>query len=519
MSSDSEAQSVQPIDKPIIELSSTDDPRVVAEQTAEEYTNHVVPLTARLDRKSVLASWSSIASAMAFVYYGALVATLVGITQAAIGIVISCVIYAAIAAVGGMKAIGSGLNSTLLSRELFGVKAAAICPLIIGFGAMFYAVFESSVLAAALQAYFGGGDIRLWYVVVIVCLLPLMFGGAQTWMGKINGISLPVYFFGLIAAVLAAGIRFGWAGDWDQFDAPPSASGIPGWLTVVVVYIGIWILLPEIQDMARMAKPADAKFHLNITFGIVFWAVAFLFNGIIGVLIVALAAGQPGVEPSEIGAIQGVVAALGIVGLLVIIVSQARINTANFYFASLSMERFVAHFTMRNLSRRVWVIVTNIVVLVAMFTDIFSYITTALAWMGVIVASWVGMQLVGWAFGRGSPIEFRPGRVKSVAPGFYVWVLATVIGIALIEFPTTFPTLSALAPLVTLIVSVIAYAVLLATGATSRRPVEHDDPRTQIQDIWAARVKCHICEGSYVGVEMDFASTGDSVDCLRCQTS
>ena len=291
-----------------LELTYVDDPRVVKEQIADEYTNHVVPISARLDKRSVLASWSSITSAMAFVYYGALAATLVGITQALIGVAIPCGVFSAIAAVGGVQAIRTGLNSTRMARELFGVKGAAICPLIIALGGVFYAVFESSVLAAALQTFFGAGDIRVWYLVVTACMLPLMLGGMQTWMGKINGISLPVYFFGLIAAVIVAGIRFGWDGEWGLFDAPPSVTGLPGWLTIFILYMGVWLLFPELQDCARMAKVEDTKFHVNVTFGIVFWAVAYLFNAVVGILIVGMAFGQPGVEPPEIGAVQGGIA-------------------------------------------------------------------------------------------------------------------------------------------------------------------------------------------------------------------
>ncbi|OZE92763.1 hypothetical protein CH298_02445 [Rhodococcoides fascians] len=500
-------------------MSDHDDPRVVAEQSAEEYTNHVVPFSARLDQKSVLGSWSSIASAMAFVFYGALAATLVGITQAIIGVVITCIIYAIIAGIGGVKAIRTGLNSTLMSRELFGVKGAAICPLIIALGGVFYAVFESSVLAAAFQAYFGVGDIRIWYLVVVVGTLPLMLGGMRTWMGKLNGISLPVYFFGLIAAVVVAGTRFGWDGEWSLFDAAPSTSGIPGWLTIVILYMGVWLLFPEIQDVARMAKPEDTKFHVNITFGVVFWAVAYLFNAIVGILIVGLAYGQPGVEPTEIGAVQGVIASMGVIGLLVIVVSQVRINTANFYFLSTSTERFVAHFTTKNFSRRNWVFLSSIVVLVVMFTNIFSYVTTALAWMGVLVAAWVGMQLVGWAFNRGKAVEFRPNRIKNVAPGFYLWVAATVLGIALIELPEQFPTLSALAPLVTFVFAVVIYTVMQFTSATAHLDPREDLVRTEVPMLWDSRVRCDSCELSYVAMEMDTSRSGQAVHCLKCQTA
>lgn len=518
MSTEANVQAGQPDPELRLEISYVDDPQVTKEQISEEYTNHVVPTSARLDRRSVLGSWSSIASAMAFVYYGALAATLVGVTQALIGVVVTCVIYAIIAGAGGAKAIRTGLNSTLMSRELFGVKGAAICPLIIALGCAFYAVFESSVLAAALQTFFGFGDIKIWYLVVAAGMLPLMLGGMQTWMGKLNGISLPVYFFGLVAAVIVAGVRFGWDGEWDLFDAAPSTTGIPGWLTIVILYMGVWLVFPEIQDCARMGKAEDTRFHVNVSFGIVFWTVAYLFNAVVGIVIVGLAFGQPGVEPTELGAVQGVIASLGLVGLIVIVVSQVRINSANFYFLSTSAERFVAHFTTKNLSRRNWVLLSTVVVLIVMFTDIFSYLTTALAWMGVLIAAWIAMQLVSWTFNRGKDIEFRPNRIKSVAPGFYLWLSATVIGIVLVEMPDQFPVLSALAPLVTFGIATIGYSIMLLAKTTALRPQTQDRIREEIADLWDVRVRCTSCELSYIAVEMDTTKDGREARCLNCQT-
>ena len=518
MSTEANVHAGQPDPELRLEISYVDDPQVTKDQVAEEYTNHVVPASARLDKKSVLASWSSIASAMAFVYYGALAATLVGVTQALIGVAVTCVIYAAIAGFGGAKAIRTGLNSTLMSRELFGVKGAAICPLIIAVGCAFYAVFESSVLAAALQTFFGVGDIKLWDLVVTACMVPLMLGGMQTWMGKFNGLSLPIYFFGLVAAVIVAGIRFGWNGEWDLFDAAPSTTSIPGWLTVVVLYMGVWLVFPEIQDCARMAKSEDTRFHVNVSFGIVFWSVAYFFNAVVGMVIVALAFGQPGVAPTELGAVQGVIASLGVVGLIVIIVSQVRINTANYYFISTSAERFVAHFTTKNLTRRNWVLLSTVVVLIVMFTDIFSYLTTALAWMGVLVSAWIGMQLVNWIINRGKAIEFRPNRIKSVAPGFYLWLAATVIGIVLVEMPDQFPTLSALAPLVTFAIAVVGYTIMLLAKATALRPIVTDPIRDEVADLWNVRVRCASCNLSYIAVEMDTTRDGHAALCLNCQT-
>lgn len=511
--SESEGAAVRP--HPPIQISSADDPRVLERQVHEEYTNHVVPTTARLGKWGVLSGWSSIASAMAFVYYGALAATLVGVQQAIVGILLVVVVYSTLATKSAREAIRWGLNSTLLSRELFGFRGAALAPLLVASAGVYYAVFESSVLAVALQSYFQVWDIRVWYALVIAGMFPLMLGGMQTWLSKLNGVSLPIYFFGLLAAVVVAGIRFGWEGDWSAFQPLQTPTGIPGWLTVFVLYMGVWILFPDTQDAARFGRKTDLKFHERVSFGWAFYFVAYLFNGLAGIFIVALAAPQDGV--TESGVVHGVIASLGFLGLLVIIVSQIRINSANFYFASVNIERFVAHFSHRNLSRRVWVVVLLGVVFVLMFTNVFSYIAIALAWQAVLVVSWVGIMLIHWLLDRNNEPEFRPARLHSIAPGFVVWVVSSASGIILLQVPASLPTLSALAPLVSLAVSMLLYWAVRAAGLSGRKPLKADLLRSQVTDVWAARVKCSACNMSYVAFEMDTARSGGPL-CLDCQS-
>ncbi len=493
-----------------------DDPRVVERQLGEEYTTPVVPPSARIERWKVLGRWSSIVSAMAFVYYGALAASMAGVGQAVVGLVVAVAIFGLLGGLSGSVAIRWGLNSTLLSREVFGHKAAAITPLLVGLGAVYYAVFESSVLAVALHSYFQFWDIRIWYAIVVVGMLPLMLGGMQTWLGKLNAISLPVYFFGLIAAVVVAGLRFGWTGDWSAFEAGAQGRGaIPGWLTVVVLYLGIFILFPETQDAARFGRRADSRFHAHITFGWVFYAVAYLFSGLAGILVVGLAAPKAGI--SEAGVVTGVTLSLGFVGLLVIVVSQVRINSANFYFASVNFERFVAHFSRRNLSRQVWVVVLAVVVLALMFTDVFSYIAPALAWQAVLMVSFMGIVAVHWVFDRGREPEFRPARLRSVAPGFAVWMVSAGVGILLLELPDRFPVLSALAPIASLVLAALLYGAVRVAGLTALRPGPRRDVREMVGDPWVERVRCGNCELSYVAFETDLGPSGRPL-CLQCQS-
>lgn len=501
-----------------LRTSLQDDPRVVEQQLTEEYTNHVVPRSARTSRSQVLGSWSGIASAMAFVAYGALAAVLVGVQQAIIGLVLVVIAFSILGRFSVREAIQQGLNSTLISRRLFGHKGAAIAPLLVGISLVYYAVFEGSIVAVALHSYFNVWDIRVWYAIVVVGMLPLMMGGMQTWLSKLNWISLPIYFFGIVAAIVVAGMQVSWVGDWSAFESTSSSTtGIPGWLTVFVLYMGIFVLFPETQDAARFAREKDLKFHQNVTFGWAFYGIAYLFNGLAGIAIVGFAGTSD--ATSESGVVQGIIDTLGLAGLIVIVVSQIRINSANFYFSSVNLERFVAHFTRRGISRKSWVVLLSAIIFVLMLTDVFSYIALALAWQAVLMVTLVGIMVTHRALNRNEIPEFRTSRLKTVAPGFFVWMVSSGVGILLLQLPTQFPTLSALAPLVSLAFAIVLYLVAHFAGGTALKNRSNDAVRESIEDLWAVRVECDSCELSYVAQEMDVAEHRSEVLCLACQGS
>jgi purine-cytosine permease-like protein len=489
-----------------------DDPAVVASQAHEDYTDHVVPLTARQSRLTVLGGWWSIASAMAFLYYGALAATLAGTQQAVIGLVLVIVVYSLLGALASNASLVRGVNSMLLTREIFGVRGAALTPLICGLGALYYAVFESSVMAAALQAYFRVFDIRVWYAIVIIGMLPLMLGGMQTWLNKLNNATLPIYFCGVAAAVIAAGARFGWSGDWFTAHPQPVDSAVPGWLTTFVLFMGIWLLIPDTPEFARFGRPRDKTFHATVTFGWAFYLLAFGFNAVAGILIVALAA--PTTTIAESAITTGIVASLGIVGLLVVIVSQIRINSANFYVASLCLERVVGHLSTHNLGRRVWVLLLAAITFLLMLTNVFSYIITALAWQGIITVAWVGIVATHLLLVTGTP-EIRSCRLPALSRGLIIWAMSAAVGLTALEFGSGM--ISSLAPLISLLASVALY--LTQVPAVRRAaPSLHPDLIDQVGDPWSTRVRCTSCGMHYTTYEMDTPPTQpDRPLCLECQ--
>ncbi|SEG88765.1 Purine-cytosine permease [Thermomonospora echinospora] len=502
-----------------LSVSYTDDPRVVAEQRVEDYAQHAVPLTARVPRfKLLMANWSLL-SAMVWLFYGALVSTLYGTRQAVIGLVLSVVVYSILNWFLTAWAIRTGLNPTLLSRRMFGTYGATLTALLIAASTTYYAVFESSVLAEAFHIHFGALDIRWWYLIVIVAVLPLMVGSIQTWMDRINGYLLPIYIVGIIAAVVVAAVQNDGGSDWASFAGvvPPQARPLPGWLMTFCVYMGIWLLMATSLEFSRMGRPQDLRFHQHVTFGWVYYGWMFLLNGLAGIYLVRTV--LPSDPTAEVGVVQAIVQTLGLWGVLLTVVTQTRVNTLNYYLSSINWGRLAARLFGLRLPRAVWVVAVAAVAYLLMLTDVFSSLQKVLAWQGVFLVSWIGIVFTHFvltpADRRNGP-EFRPGRLRAVTPGLGVWVVASAVGIALTQSPQQFPRLSPLAPVVALAVSVLLYAVVLKLAPSSllRREGDLSD---EVDDPWAARLACHVCDRSYTAVEMDRDPAADGAPiCAAC---
>ena len=60
------------------------------------------------------------------------------------------------------------------------------------------------------------------------------------------------------------------------------------------------------------------------------------------------------------------------------------------------------------------------------------------------------------------------------------------------------------APPITLVIAVgLQWVLLAATSEKSWVMKRGHDPRTEVKDPWEARVRCHVCDRSYIAIEMD----------------
>jgi hypothetical protein len=404
---------------------------------------------------------------------------------------------------------------------MFGALGASLTALLIAANTTYYAVFESSTLAVAFHHYTESWDIRIWYAIIVAAMLPLMLGGVQTWMARLNGILLPLYVVGVIAAVVAAAVRFPDSSHWLSFDGviPPQERALPGWLLGSILYMGIYLCMPTTVDFARFARAEDDGFHRNVTFGWTFYGWLFAVNGTAGIFLVRAAI--PDQPSAETGVVQAILASLGVVGLILIVVSQARINSLNYYQASANWERLITNLFGLKLGRPLLVVATSAVVFLLMLTDVFSYLQSALTWQGVFLVSWVGIALTHYALvpeDRAAGPEFRALRLPRVTWGLAVWVLASAAGIYLVEAPGVPAALAGTAQLVALVVSAVLYAVAVKLRPAAEPPA--GDPRSEVEDPAATWAECHRCEKAYVVLEMDREpAAGGAPVCDACATA
>jgi len=505
------------LEKPArLSISYEDDPRVVVEQAIDDYARHVVPMTARAGRWSLAMSMWAVLSALFYLYISVAVAQSVGSVNAIIGMALSVAVYGVINYVIAKRAISSGLTVGLLSRRLFGRIGASITTLLFAVTAIYYAVFEGSIIAVALKQYFApASDIKWWYLLVVIYALPLVIGGVQVWLDKLNGALLPLYVLGLIYVTVSAGNEYGYSTEFLRIPASLDTA-VPGWLWALIVYMGVFVNMMFTQEYARFGKRVDAEFHGIVTFGPVFYLALFIVNGLAGIFIMDTV--FPGLEASEKGVAEAILGVSGFIGLLFIIISQTRINSANYYLASINLEGFAARAFGLRWPRLVWVAVAGVCVYVLMLTNVFSYLLKALAWQGVAVTAWVAIVLVHFAMEHGEHCapEFRPGRIKRVMPGAWALVITIVIGIAIIETGAKGSWYVEAAPIIIGILASASYVIAAKLGGA--RVIQRQfDPRDEVDDLWGARIECHVCKYSYTALEMDRdPSANQQAICTGC---
>lgn len=415
----------------------------------------------RVPRLSLHMAFWGIISAMFYLYLGQASNAAYGTQNALIGIALTIVTFGVTGMIFSRRGILTGDNVGTLSRRIFGPGGSALAALLFGVIAIYYAVFEGSVIAVALQVYWGG-NIKIWYLLICVVSIPLVFGGVQNWLDRLNGALLPVFVIGIVAAIAMATHNHGYPSSWLSRPAPLNLV-LPGWLSVYMMNMSGWVIMMYTLEFARLGRKEDVQYHSRVTFGWLFYLVIFGVNALAGVYLMS----ATGSTNAESGIVSALIESLGFFGLLVIVVSQARINSANYYAASTSLEDFVEQCTGRRTPRLLWVTVAVVVSYLFMLTDVLSYLAVALSWQSVFVTAWVTITLLWLALSPASSPVIYPsdaGAERARWP-ILAWIAASLIGVLALQ-QSRWPVLSGVAPLVTMGFAIGLYLPwLLMSGA------------------------------------------------------
>ncbi|OYD25313.1 purine-cytosine permease family protein [Oceanimonas baumannii] len=404
-----------------------------------DFTRSPVPSSARMPRFGLTMAWWSVCSAMFWLVVAATLAINYGTLNTLAGLALSAFCYALINGVLVRHAISTGLSVGLFSQTLLGRSGAALATLIFFATALYYGVFEGSVIAVAIQGYFPSLSLNQAYLLVVLYSVPLVLGSVQRWLDKLNGLLLPFYLIGLAAAVLMALNEYGYSHAWLEL-GPEGGAPADGWWRCFTTFMGVWILMMYTYDYARLGRKEDSGYHATINFGLPFYLFTFVLNGMAGIF---LAASIPTDGPvTEVSVVLALLKLMGFWGLAFVWVSQTRINTANFYLATVNLQSFVEKASGLRLPKLACGVLVGAIVYLLMLTDVFSFILQALAYQGILVVAWVGLAL--------SHIRFEPHPLchEESAPrlhkaGISAWLVAAGLGVACMEAGEPFAAWSA----------------------------------------------------------------------------
>jgi hypothetical protein len=351
----------------------------------------VIDEHSRMPPLALTLAWWSVVSAMFFVFVAATLALSIGTANALVGIGAAVLFYSVAGAVLARHAIRTGLGCFLLSKVLFGRAGASLATLVLFATAIYYAVFEGSVLVSTALRIISHLGYKAACAIIVLYSVPLVAGSVQHWLNRFNGFLLPFYLIGLVTAVALALHRYGYSARW--LELGPGGRRIDArWWDCFVVYLGATVIFMFAQDYARFGRQRDEAYHARFNFGYLFYSVAFAVNGVIGIFLVGTAQLRNVTEASVVDAFIAVLG--GPVALIFVWVSQTRINTANYYVSTVNMQAFFEPLVPMRLPKFVWAILVGIVVLTLMLsTNVLRYILVALAYQGSFVTAWVGVAL------------------------------------------------------------------------------------------------------------------------------
>ena len=404
----------------------------------DDYAARRVPATWRWSAWDSLWAFSGISTAMVFTLTGGLLVFFYGGNAVIVATLLTFVYTAVGVYFMSHKAANEGAVVELISKHTFGFKGSAYEIVIYGILGVVYFSLEGHVMSAALSEVIPALPYPASAAIVCLAFIPLSLYGMQ-FLTKFEALTVWIYALGML--LVAYGVFAGWSKDvssaladhdwWNinPNNVPFTWQAVFGAFGTIAGVLGA-ILILLCTDMARFAKRSEAR-KVGLLISLVGVSVPLVLAMISGVYLVSASAGKiadPGVALPRL---------LGAGGLLLVLLTQVRINVVNVYFGTTALENFTLQVFQMKWTRQRLLIPFMILAYLLLISPLLKYFSTIMTMLSVFLVNWASVILGDlWLVRRRHGIpqwaEFRRGYVAAYNKiGMFSMWLPTAIGVVM----------------------------------------------------------------------------------------
>ena len=511
---------------------------LVADETREDYALRYTPRSFRKWSEGRVANTAL--GTLSFLVLEAIGATLVlnyGFTNSLWAILSMSLVIFLTGLPISYYAARHGIDMDLLTRAAgFGYIGSTITSLIYASFTFLFFALEAAVMAVALEMYFEI-SLSFAYVLSALVVIPLALYGI-TQISRLQAWSQPLWLVLLLVPYIAVLIAHpNLPQELAQFSGERGGNGFE-LLSFGLACTLVLALVTQVGEQVDYLRFLPEKTPANRTR----WWAALLLAGpgwivpgalkMLGGALLAVLALQYGVsaeqaaEPAQMYRVaweqvfvdpRWAMAAM----VLLVVISQVKINITNAYAGSLAWSNFFARITHSHPGRVVWLVFNVGIALMLLELGVVQaidkvlglYANVAIAWIGAMAADLVINKPLGL-----SPrlIEFKRAHLHNVNPvGVGAMLLASLLSIT--AYTGAFGALpQAMAPLIALGTALVV-APLLAWLTRGRYYIAREpEPELLYPYMQAGTVECGVCGNAYEMPDMAFCPAYAAPICSLC---
>jgi purine-cytosine permease-like protein len=343
------------------------------------------------------------------------------------------------------------IDIDLLTRGAgFGYLGSTITSLVYATFTLIYLAFEGSIMAQAVTAL-THIPLRLSYVIVSVAIIPLVIYGMR-FTAKFQAWTQPLWMALLLAGIIAVLVAPGSIHDVGLLHPSGGASGLTviGLFAVAAAQLSGAAQCGEQGDYLRFMPDRTARNRRGWWFSVVFggsgFTLIFIFAFLAGLLLTGYALPRVGVANADQPVVmfdEAFARIFGhnefalVVAVILVILSQVKINIMNAYSGSLSWSNFFSRLLHHHPGRVVWLFLQVALGLAIMEAGLFAVMDKVLAVYSNLAIAWIGCIFSDLVINKKllklSPplIEFRRAHLYNFNPvGFGSMLVATAVSFA-----------------------------------------------------------------------------------------